>query len=106
MAKTLDPSKMTLAQLKDLRSRLDEAITDREQAERMQLRQKVEAMIASAGLSLTDLIGKGSRTGRSVPIKYRNPKDASQTWTGRGRPPRWLADAVKKGAKRESFMIR
>ena len=88
MAIKLDPSKMTLAQLKDLRSRLDKTITDREQAERTQLRQKVETMVASAGMSLTDLIGKSSRKARSVPIKYRNPKDASQKWTGRGRPPR------------------
>ena len=29
----------------------------------------------------------------------------SQTWTGRGRKPNWLVDAVKKGAKIESFAI-
>ena len=105
MAKAYDLSKMNLAQLKNLRSRLDKAVAEREEAEKVQLRQKVESIVASAGMSLTDLIGSKSRKGRSVAIKYRNPKDATQTWTGRGRPPRWLAEAMKKGAKRESFMI-
>ena len=29
----------------------------------------------------------------------------SDTWTGRGRKPNWLVDAVKKGAKLDSFKI-
>lgn len=35
----------------------------------------------------------------------RNPNDSSQTSTGRRSKPNWLADAVKKGAKLESFAI-
>jgi DNA-binding protein H-NS len=105
MAKMNGLDKMTLAGLKDLRARIDKTISEREQTERVQLKKKVEAMVAAAGMSLDDLIGKASRKGRPVAIKYRNPKNAEQTWTGRGRPPRWLADAVKKGAKRESFLV-
>ena len=37
--------------------------------------------------------------------KFRNPKDASQTWTGRGRKPNWLVEALKKGAKMDTFAI-
>jgi DNA-binding protein H-NS len=105
MAKMNGLDKMTLAGLKDLRARIDKTISEREQTERVHLKKKVEAMVAAAGMSLDDLIGKASRKGRPVAIKYRNPKNAEQTWTGRGRPPRWLADAVKKGAKRESFLV-
>ena len=61
-------------------------------------------MAEKAGFSLNDLFGKrGARKG-SDEVKYRNPKDTSQTWTGRGRKPNWLVDAVKKGAKIDTFI--
>ena len=62
-------------------------------------------MAEKAGFDIKELFGKrGSPKGSGV-AKYRNPKDTSQTWTGRGRKPNWLVHAVKKGAKMESFAI-
>jgi DNA-binding protein H-NS len=43
--------------------------------------------------------------GRKVAPKYRNPKNRSETWAGRGAMPRWLAAEIKKGKKREDFAI-
>ena len=37
-----------------------------------------------------------------VAPKYRNPKDPSQTWTGRGRRPTWIVEA---GGNIERFLI-
>ena len=31
--------------------------------------------------------------------KYRNPNEPSETWSGRGKQPRWLAAALKKYSK-------
>jgi DNA-binding protein H-NS len=50
--------------------------------------------------------GSGSALkGTKVAPKYRNPKNRSETWAGRGAMPRWMAAAVKAGKKRESFLI-
>ena len=65
---------------------------------------QLRAYAEKAGFRLEELFGKRGSKGSGV-AKYRNPKDASQTWTGRGRKPNWLIDAVKKGAKIESFEI-
>ena len=99
--------KLSLVDLKDLKSRVEQAIADREVVERKELREEIEAMAAKAGFSVGELFGgaKNGRKGAPVAVKYRNAKDPSQTWTGRGRPPRWLAEATKKGAKRESFLV-
>jgi DNA-binding protein H-NS len=43
--------------------------------------------------------------GKKVAPKYRNPKNRSETWAGRGAMPRWMVSAVKAGKKRESFLI-
>lgn len=40
----------------------------------------------------------------TVPAKYCNP-ETGETWTGRGRTPRWMADAEAAGQARESFTI-
>jgi DNA-binding protein H-NS len=36
--------------------------------------------------------------------KYRNPQ-TSETWSGRGKRPRWLVAAMKSGRKIEEFQI-
>jgi len=49
---------------------------------------------------------RGSKMkGRKVTPKYRNPKDPSETWAGRGAMPRWMAAQIKAGKKREYFAI-
>lgn len=50
----------------------------------------------------------GPKPGRKlgkVPPKYRNPANAKETWTGRGKQPRWLAELTAKGKKVEDFLI-
>jgi hypothetical protein len=38
--------------------------------------------------------------------KYRNPENRSETWSGRGLPPRWMAAAlIKTGKRKEDFLI-
>ena len=41
--------------------------------------------------------GKGAgKRGKAVQ-KYRNPENAAETWSGRGRPPRWVQSALAGG---------
>ena len=37
--------------------------------------------------------------------KFRNPDQPSETWAGRGKQPRWLVAALKKGKHLEDFKI-
>src|SRR6476619_8432421 len=49
---------------------------------------------------------RGSKMkGRKVAPKYRNPKNRSETWAGRGAMPRWMAAEIKAGKKRDDFLI-
>ena len=38
--------------------------------------------------------------------KYRNPEEPSETWSGRGKTPRWLVAALKTGHQIEDFAIK
>ncbi len=87
------------------------------------VRKKLETQAQAEGYSIAELFGgrtakaapatrkttkkatKGRKLGK-VPPKYRNPANKTETWTGRGKQPRWLAAQVKKGKKVEDFLIK
>ena len=95
--------KMSSAELLKLEERIQAAIAAKRVEDAASTKEALRAMAEKAGFSLNDLFGKrGGRKG-SGEVKFRNPKDTSQTWTGRGRKPNWLVDAVKKGAKIDTF---
>lgn len=96
--------KMSRDQLLDLRKEVDVALKDFDK------RRKKDALIAAQkaaqahGFSLEEIMsGKAGKT-KSAP-KYANPADPSQTWTGRGRQPQWIKDALKKGKKLDDMAI-
>ena len=76
-----------------------------------EVRAKIDGILAGAGLSIGEVYptrggrsAKGSKA--AVAPKYRNPDNASQTWSGRGKRPLWFVDALKKkGVMAESLLI-
>lgn len=60
---------------------------------------------ATGRKSATKATGKTGRKLGKVPPKYRNPANPQETWTGRGKQPRWLAELTAKGKKAEEFLI-
>jgi len=44
-------------------------------------------------------------TRKAVEPRYRNKNNPEDTWTGRGKQPRWLVAELEKGAKLEDFLI-
>jgi DNA-binding protein H-NS len=105
MAASNGLDKMSYVPLLALQERVEEAIADKRSEDAQATKEQLRVMAEKAGFDIKELFGKrGSPKGTGV-ARYRNPKDSSQTWTGRGRKPNWLVDAVKKGAKLDSFKI-
>ena len=72
---------------------------------------EVKARAATLGMSLADLVGLGGgktaggqKAAGPTGVKYRNPK-TGETWSGRGRPARWITELEAKGQKREKFAV-
>ena len=68
----------------------------------------IRAKMAEFGITAADLnvggASRGSRRGQTVAVKYRNAA-TGETWTGRGKMPRWLAAEVAKGRTKEHFAV-
>src|SRR5690242_3033941 len=109
MAKSsnVDLSKLSLEELDSLAKEVQAELVVRREAERESVLNQMRELAASLGLSLEDVVklerGKGGRGGRGaaaaavVQPKYRHPEDSSLTWSGRGKRPKWLAEALASG---------
>ena len=109
MARTKNIENMSFAELAAMQSRIERAKIEKQGAERAAVKQKIMDMAKEAGFDMRDLFdgrkgkGKGKGNGK-VAVKYRDK--AGNTWTGRGRMPRWMTAATKGGkAKKEDFLI-
>ena len=101
-----DLAELRLSDLLDLQKQVAVAIVERRQTERADLKAKLTALAAEAGLSLDDVFGLRSGSKALVPPKYRNPEKPEETWAGRGRKPLWLvAQLQKRGATIKDFAI-
>ena len=106
MAKNNNLDKMSYAELADMEREIDRLKVAKRSNERSAVREKLIAMAKQNGFEISELFGKGNRGKGSVAVKYRDPKDSANTWTGRGRMPRWMAAATKGGkAKKEDFLV-
>ena len=63
-------------------------------------------LLSIAAWALCHLFSGRGGKGRKVAAKYANPDDLSETWTGRGRKPRWLTAKLKAGDKIEKFLLK
>lgn len=102
-----DLDNLTLKELHELRNKVDRAISSFEERKRREAIAAVEAAAREHGFSLNDLTGakvSGRRGGKVAP-KYANPQNAEQTWTGRGRRPQWVQDALLSGKSLDDLAI-
>jgi len=96
----------------DLLNQIETLKRQAESVRKQELKSAIDEIRSSMeryGITLQDLqasIGKSAKKKKTtVAPKYRNPA-SGETWTGRGRAPRWLADAEARGQTRDSFLIR
>lgn len=97
-----------MSSYKDLlaqREKLEKQIEEAKSREYAEVLNDVKQKIADYGFSLAELglsrakAGKVGRPRAGVAAKYRDPETGA-TWSGRGKPPRWIA-----GKDREKYLI-
>lgn len=107
MARLPDLEKLSYAELQDVIRNAQQLLSEKQAAAKNELKESFIAKAREHGISLDELFGKGRKGGKgSVAVKYRDPKNPENTWTGRGRMPRWLQAAVDAGKKKDSFLIK
>jgi DNA-binding protein H-NS len=76
----------------------------------------MEALATESGFELDEVFGTKPPENQTnelikrkqigfVKAKYINPEDSDQTWSGRGRKPKWAAKYIKDGGVLEDLLI-
>lgn len=99
-------SEMSLKELKELQSQVAKAISGFGDRKKKQALAELEEKAREMGFTLAELTGSAAVRKRSPAVaKYANPSDSSETWSGRGRKPRWFVAALTSGKKAEQMAI-
>lgn len=103
----MDLETLSLKELKDIRDKVAVAIFDFEKRKKAETLNELKELAQSKGFSLEELLGetKGKKVKTPVTPKYADPANPDNTWSGRGRKPKWLAAALENGASVDDFAL-
>ena len=102
----IDLNALSLKELKDLQAAVNKAVSGFDDRKRKAALSQVEEAARALGFTLSELTGTAVPRKRSPAVpKFANPANASDTWSGRGRKPRWFVAALKSGKKAEQMAI-
>jgi len=104
----IDLKAMTTKELTKLMKDAEKALNTAKDRMRKEALKAAEKAAAGFGYSLVELAGDtkpkaAKKTKKAKPktkakAKYRNPANPEQTWSGRGRKPLWINEALSSGA--------
>lgn len=103
----IDLKRLNQKQLDDLIQRAESRQDELRRERVAKVREKVVALAESEGYTVEELFGSRARkkTRRKAAAKYRNPSDRTQTWSGRGKRPRWFNAALAAGKKEKDLLV-
>ncbi len=90
---------MSIDELWTLQKKIAETLAERIADKRRILEERLRKLPEPLG---------GQRSARPYPKvlpKYRNPDRPSETWSGRGKQPRWLTAQLRSGKRIDDFLI-
>jgi DNA-binding protein H-NS len=110
--KKLDLESMSVDELWSFHERISKILSERITSEKQELEKRLAVLNRgrnAIGGDLAQSLDSNDKVRRKYPRvfpKYRNPATPSETWSGRGKQPRWLVAAIKSGRKIDDFRIR
>lgn len=112
---SVDLKNMSRKQLEKLAAQVQKALKSLDTQDKREAKKAAEKAAAKFGYSLAELAAapsgkkRGPKPGTKAKnpgvAKYKNPSDASQTWTGKGRQPAWFKDALESGKSADDLAI-
>jgi DNA-binding protein H-NS len=113
MSSQINLDDLTIAELHQLVQDAQQAIDRRKDMEAKNTLAEIKSLVASRGFNLEELLelaaaqrsGDGKKILGKAPMKYRDSSNPENQWSGRGKPPKWMAEAISKGRSKDDFLI-
>jgi DNA-binding protein H-NS len=82
-------------------------LIERQQRKRKEVLAQIKELAASIGVNvqISDNSKSADKRSSTVVIKYRDPENPNNQWTGRGLAPKWMKALLNAGRSKEEFLI-
>ncbi len=104
-----DLNKLSEAELQAFIENAEKALKEKQSSKRKEVIAQIKELAASIGatVDIHEAEKKSERKASGkVAARYRNPVDASQTWSGRGLAPKWMQALIASGRDKSEFEIK
>lgn len=105
----MDISNLSVSELEKLQADAAALIVTKKEQAILDAFNAIEDVAEKVGMTVEELLqigkAKNKKERKAVEPRYRNKDNFEETWTGRGKQPRWLVAAIEAGAQLEDFRI-
>ncbi|MEM6636637.1 MAG: H-NS histone family protein [Pseudomonadota bacterium] len=105
----IDLDALSEKELNALKANVEAALAKSEKKKMDEAKKAAEKAAKKFGFTLNDLVetsgAKKARAKKPSVAKYKNPSNPDQTWSGRGRQPGWIKEALAAGKALDQFAI-
>jgi len=105
MSGEIELTRLSIPELESLKEEIDATIMDKREAVKDRLLSDLAKKAEKEGIALSDLIGKKGIKKRRAKALYQNPTNLTQTWSGKGRKPKWITELESQGKSLDSMKI-
>lgn len=109
---TIDLAPLSIEELETIIVDAQRLIKIKKKSQLKNARSEIEKLAAGYGFVVQELVleqndedNAPAKVRKPVEVRYRNPDNAQETWTGRGKQPRWLAAAIASGKSLDDFLV-
>jgi DNA-binding protein H-NS len=92
--------KLTPDELFELQAEITAVLTEQLKAKKAELEARLRQL-----QPVSDQVTPARRAYPPVKAKFRNPDRPTETWSGRGKRPRWLDAKLRSGERLDDFRI-
>lgn len=100
-----DLDSLSKDELIQLRTDVEKALKTIDARRKADAKRAAEKAAKEYGFSLDEILGAATGKATKGAAKYANPANPEQTWTGRGRKPNWVIEALDNGKSIEDLAI-
>jgi DNA-binding protein H-NS len=102
----IDLSKLSFEELQTLAQDVETELVSRREAEKGRVLQQMRELAGSIGMTVEELLGREKGKVRAkAEAKYRHPDNPDLTWSGRGKRPLWVTEALNAGKSLEELAV-
>ena len=103
--KSIDLDSLNVDELRSITENAQQLIAKKQHQRLYDAYMQFEQIAEDSNATIEEILKAGEKLEKKRSIKYRNTDNNEETWTGRGRKPTWLVEALAAGRDLEDFAI-